>query len=338
MDPTSPLSEFYGASESDETPTGWGSPDMMLEVSNIHAQHVTAVTSQATSAAWHADIAAKQAANLAQWVQYLWTKVARLQQEVQELEDWKKKTMEEVAKLRTAHRILQRKVMPDGPISDEVPGVPKAKSTPRLRVASQPSPTPPGLEQTPPALPAALSNFSICSSDCVSPATPIPQALAADDGPPEGVRVELLVIDGEERQCAQWRIRHLSAKLKSCMGRSLVSSPFAAYGLEDLRLMIFPEGKDSVKASRNKTYKDQYAKMVTEGPLDACLKFKVPECPPPHVVEYYLKIGDIRKGPFKHNFSESIVNGCSDFGVDWLKQVESDQSLTVTVEILPLQG
>jgi len=98
--------------------------------------------------------------------------------------------------------------------------------------------------------------------------------------------------------------------------------------------MVFPDGKEVAKGPRSRRQKELYAKKVSEGPLEGCLKLKVPDCPPPHTLEYYLKIGDTRKGPFVHNFAESTVNGCVDFGIDWLKQVDGDHSLTVTVEIL----
>merc|ERR1719189_3889 len=148
----------------------------------------------------------------------------------------------------------------------------------------------------------------------------------ADGTPAEAV--------GVEAEVAQWRIGQLSTKLRGCMGRALVSSPFSMWGLEDLRLMVFPDGKEVAKGPRSRRQKEAYAKKVSEGPLEGCLKLKVPDCPAPHILEYYLRIGPCRQGPFKHNFSESTVNGCLDFGIDWLKQVEPDLSLIVTVEVL----
>lgn len=299
--------EFEGA--------GAWSSDMMTEMNSLHAQHVSAVTSQATSAAWHADIAAKQAASLAQWVQYLWGQVATLQEEVKDLEDWKKKSLEEMNRLRAAHKALRKNVMPDA--EEESPSPPKSKSMPRLDT--------PEREE---AVPKSVTVADLSPSPLAAAELPL------DDGALEGVAVNPVNIDGVDLQRAQWRIPHLSQKLKSCMGRSLVSSPFTAWGLEDLRLMVFPDSKDSFKTQRTKKQKEQYTKMVTEGPLEGCLKFKVSDCPAPHVLEYYLKVGNARKGPFRHNFSESTVHGCAEFDVDWLQEVESDQSLTVTVEIM----
>eukprot|EP00928_Gymnodinium_smaydae_P013043 TRINITY_DN14753_c1_g4_i2.p2 TRINITY_DN14753_c1_g4~~TRINITY_DN14753_c1_g4_i2.p2 ORF type:complete len:391 (+),score=110.49 TRINITY_DN14753_c1_g4_i2:1673-2845(+) len=376
-----PQGEVDG-SPADVWGAGWGAQeDMMTEVNNIHAQHVTAVTSQATSAAWHADIAAKQASNLAQWVQYLWNQVATLQQRINELEEWKKKTLDEMTKLRFEHKILRRSLHTENEAGHEedVPPVPKAKSLPLMlaehvdkqnggpkaaakrrtgkavtlavgedvdlaKTVPLSVPLPPGLEAPPaPAAPVAPP---------ASAPPPPPQALAAaaadavasedlslplSDGAPEGVYVERGNVDGTECECAEWRIGHFSTKLKSCMGRALVSSPFSAWGIEDLRLMVFPEGKEVVKGPRSKRQKDMYSKKVTEGPLEGCLKLKVPECPAPHILTYYLKIGNIRKGPFRHNFAENTVNGCSDFGVDWLQQVDADQGIVARVEILALE-
>merc|ERR1719282_462590 len=82
----------------------WGSPgavppwldqEAMLgaDFSNVHAMN-------ATTAAFHADVAAKHAASLAQWVQYLQYSLAGLQNKVTELESWKKNALEDVRKLR----------------------------------------------------------------------------------------------------------------------------------------------------------------------------------------------------------------------------------------------
>jgi hypothetical protein len=300
----------------------WHGDGSMQELNSIHAQHVTAVTSQATSAAWHADIAAKQAASLAQWVNYLWGQVAGLQAKVKELEDWKRKALDDMAKLRSEHKAIRHKVMPDAePVDESVPPVPKAKSLPNMDASADGGTT---VERKP------------MKAVTVAMSPPPGLEVSLDESPLEGVNVERTSIDGHAAEKAEWRIGHLSAKLKNCMGRALVSSPFSAWGMDDLRLMVFPDGKDVAKGPRNKKQKDLYAKKVTEGPLDACLRLKVPDCPAPHVLEYYLKIGNVRKGPFKHNFEESPVNGSSDFGIDWLSQMETDQSLVIAVEILKM--
>eukprot|EP00443_Scrippsiella_acuminata_P023183 CAMPEP_0115188728 /NCGR_PEP_ID=MMETSP0270-20121206/11158_1 /TAXON_ID=71861 /ORGANISM="Scrippsiella trochoidea, Strain CCMP3099" /LENGTH=406 /DNA_ID=CAMNT_0002601915 /DNA_START=30 /DNA_END=1251 /DNA_ORIENTATION=+ len=368
------------AESSDASPTGtWYArnlPDMANELNSIHAQN-------ATCAAFHADVAAKHAASLAQWVQYLWGQIAGLQTKVVELEDWKMKTLDDMNKLRFEHKLLRKKVSPD--VEEDVPALPgKAKSLPLLladhvdpgseldkkakknkALASTPPSTsmraPPGLDgmvdkmpsnegveksksvrfaaggdMSPAVVPSEsddlqpqLGGRSISMMSEVSHVTD-----AVEEGLLEGVSVVPAMVDGIDAEVAQWRIGHLSTKLRGCMGRALVSSPFSMWGLQDLRLMVFPDGKEVAKGPRSRRQKELYAKKVSEGPLEGCLKLKVPDCPAPHVLKYYLKIGSCRQGPFEHDFSESTVNGCLDFGVDWLQQVDPDHSLTVTVEVL----
>eukprot|EP00929_Paragymnodinium_shiwhaense_P108945 TRINITY_DN75298_c0_g1_i1.p1 TRINITY_DN75298_c0_g1~~TRINITY_DN75298_c0_g1_i1.p1 ORF type:complete len:358 (-),score=74.78 TRINITY_DN75298_c0_g1_i1:247-1320(-) len=324
----------------------WEGPTTDLNA--LQHQHMTAVTSlsasQATSAAWHADIAAKQAASLAQWVQYLWNQVTTLQKRVMELEDWKKNTLDEMSKLRFEHKNLRRKAFPDGE-ADNAPPLPKAKSVPVLIADTVESGT-----TSPTGMPVAKRKANKAQTESVlklkgmGPPPGLEDSLDAreaenDDGNLEGVQVELLEVDGRTCMTAEWRIGHLSVKLRNCMGRALVSPPFKAWGLEDLRLMIFADGRDDASTGpRSKRQKDQYSKKVTEGPLDGCIKLKVPDCPPPHLLEYCLRIGSVRRGPFSHNFSENTINGCSEFGIDWLKQVDVDQSLKVTVEIFETQA
>ncbi|CAE6966335.1 unnamed protein product, partial [Symbiodinium natans] len=70
---------------------------------------------------------------------------------------------------------------------------------------------------------------------------------------------------------------------------ALVSPPFNAAGLEELRLMVFPEGKETTKGPRSKRQRELYSKKVNEGPLEGCLKLKVPSCPPQLELHYFLK-------------------------------------------------
>jgi len=367
------------SSDASPTSTWYGRnlpPDVSADLNSIHAAN-------ATCAAFHADVAAKHAASLAQWVQYLWGQTAGLQNKVAELEDWKMKTLDDMNKLRFEHKLLRKKVSPD--VDEDVPALPgKAKSLPLLladhvdpgseqdkktsknkALASTPPPSsmraPPGLDglvEKKPSIEGLEKSKSVrfASGGEASP-TPVPSeesgdqpqlglrsismmsevshvSDSVDEGLLEGVNVVPAIVDGLEAEVAQWRIGHLSTKLRGCMGRALVSSPFSMWGLQDLRLMVFPDGKEVAKGPRSRRQKELYAKKVSEGPLEGCLKLKVPDCPAPHILKYYLKIGSCRQGPFEHDFSESTVNGCLDFGVDWLQQVEQDHSLTVTVEVL----
>jgi len=156
----------------------------------------------------------------------------------------------------------------------------------------------------------------------------------------EGVTVSVGEVEGTPCMLAEWRIGHLSSKLRQCMGRALVSSPFSVAGLQDLRLMICPDGKEGGfrRGPRSRRQKELYAKKVSEGPFrDGWLQLKAPNSFDQHApqeIKYYMKVGDKRMGPFEHNFSESTISGCEDFGVDWLTQLEPDASLTVCVEIV----
>lgn len=366
---------------------GLDSEDMRVNVSNmVHAAN-------ASCAAFHADVAAKQAASLAHWVQHLWGQVATLNNKVIELEDWKRRTLDDMSKLKFEHKLLRRQLLPEERGVDGHHGLPpKTKSLPLLladhvelgesaktpKKAWLPSPgaypPPRGLwavagsgkavgdfgkqvrfaerilsgssvtASLAPSLldedgeqPGALRAFSAMSSSTMTSEVSMMSdspTHSIDDGPLEGVHVVPAVVDGLPCERAEWRIGHLSAKLRNYMGRPLVSSPFSAGGLEDLRLMVFPDGREATKGPRSRRQKELYAKKVSEGPLEGTLKLKVPECPPPHIIEYWLRVGLVRRGPFRHNFAESTVNGCYDFGIDWWKQVEADQSLTVSLEIL----
>jgi len=311
----------------------------------------------AINAAWHADAAAKSAEWLLELIQSLWSQIGTLQYRVEELEEWKRRTLDEMTKLRFEHKQLRKKLWPEHEVDEVV--TPNAKSV-QIMLAEHVDPSnatckapvkgkglsldesqfslkglgpPPGLEVRfgGGAAPSeALAESKTFTTDI----TAVSSTSETSSNVAQGLHVAKSSVDGTECMRAEWRIGHLSAKLKGCMGRPLVSVPFSAFGLEDLRLMVFPEGKEVVKGPRSKRQKDQYAKKVTEGPLEGCLKLKVPDAPEPHVLEYYLRVGSTRRGPFRHNFAECIVNGCADFGIDWLTQVDSDQSLTVTVEIV----
>eukprot|EP00747_Dinoflagellata_sp_TGD_P164000 gnl/TRDRNA2_/TRDRNA2_183340_c0_seq1.p1 gnl/TRDRNA2_/TRDRNA2_183340_c0~~gnl/TRDRNA2_/TRDRNA2_183340_c0_seq1.p1 ORF type:complete len:491 (+),score=83.97 gnl/TRDRNA2_/TRDRNA2_183340_c0_seq1:91-1473(+) len=169
----------------------------------------------------------------------------------------------------------------------------------------------------------------------------IKRVTSSDEVAGEGIRViEGSVVVSAERgevNClqAKWTIGHFSSKLKGCNGRALVSSPFNAAGLEEVRLMVSPDAEDKTKGPRSRRQKEIYAKRVSEGPLHGILKLKVPTCPAPSVFEFYLSVGSHRVGPFKHDFQNSTVHAWGDFGINWLDQVDpTDQSLTVGVEIL----
>lgn len=316
--------DFWGAGPWEQEAMGGGD-------FSVHAVN-------ASSAAYHADVAAKHAASLAQWVQYLSVTLGNLQNKVTELEDWKRRALEETRKLREEHRQLRAQVL-----REEV----AASPTRRAGSSDEESPVhPPGLiagsstddKDLTPALkspgqsPQRMISASSSSTFSIGSASSYQDMDALSKE--EGVQVSKVALDGAQCERAVWRIGHLSAKLRGCMGRALVSSPFSAMGLEDVRLMIGPDGKEPAQG-KNRRQKELYTKRITEGPLDACLKLKIPNCPEKCELWYYLTVGSARRGPFVHNFAESTVSECGDFG-DWLKQLDADKSLTVAVEVFPL--
>jgi len=289
------------------------------------------------NAQYQAELAASCATELAAYFQSLWGTVLHLQHKVQELEDWKKNALEDVRKLREEHKVLRRKVLGEEPVVNHVRSNVRAKTMPSQLVPMVTDSPPPGLHDSPPGLKvpkevsfAKQGSLSSGHSGTLSMAS----MLSDDPGHLDGVQLSHASLEGLELERAEWRIGQLSQKLRGCIGRALVSSPFSAAGLEDLRLMVLPEGKELTKGPRSKRQRELYAKKVNEGPLDGCLKIKVPSCPPELELQYFLKVGTSRKGPFRHSFAENTVSGCDDFGVDWLKQLEPDGSLLVCVEFV----
>lgn len=151
-----------------------------------------------------------------------------------------------------------------------------------------------------------------------------------------GVLVGLTKVSGDPCTRAEWRIDSVRSKLQASMGRPLVSPPFAAPGLPNLRLMVFPDAREAVRSARSRERKGMYAAMVKKGPLQGSLKLKA-DCleRSSTVLRFHLTVGGVRRGPFTYDFSECAIHGCDDFGTDWLKQVDdATGNLSVGVEIL----
>merc|ERR1719440_1139265 len=164
--------------------------------------------------------------------------------------------------------------------------------------------------------------------------SPAQSAVAAADAPP-GMWIGPVQLTGTASMRAEWRIEDLRVRLQACMGRPLVSPPFAVCGLPNLRLMVFPDAREAVKSARSRERKGMYAAMVKKGPLHGSLKLKADCLEHAKVLKFHLTVGGVRKGPFVYDFSERAIHGCDDFGADWLKQVEeATGNLRVGVEIL----
>eukprot|EP00812_Abedinium_dasypus_P008709 NODE_2450_length_932_cov_512.836944.p1 GENE.NODE_2450_length_932_cov_512.836944~~NODE_2450_length_932_cov_512.836944.p1 ORF type:complete len:203 (+),score=74.65 NODE_2450_length_932_cov_512.836944:20-628(+) len=134
--------------------------------------------------------------------------------------------------------------------------------------------------------------------------------------------------DGSRRWRAEWRIAQLRTKLRSSLGKALVSPAFSAGCLEEARLMLHP----TTGGGRSAQQRDAFARMVSHGPLRGALKLKVSSAP--CAVQYRLFIGEATEGPFMNDFTSTPVHGCAATDADWLTQVAEDQSLTVGVEFV----
>jgi len=189
---------------------------------------------------------------------------------------------------------------------------------------------PPGLELAPVAeLPEELPTPVSISSTPTAGGMPEDKSL-------ESVTVEQSEVDGITCTRAVWRIVQLRGRLKTSLGKPVVSPPFTIAGLGDLRLMVTPDAKGTLEGMRGKSKQSHFAKMLSQGPLECTLKVKVPSTTTP-VVKFYLIVGpNCRQGPFTCDFMQHTVHGCNDFECDWLKQVDEEGCLCVGLEIVEI--
>jgi len=181
------------------------------------------------------------------------------------------------------------------------------------------------------------------------PGPPGPPGLAAEPplaGPvdkvnlelPPGIKIFGFQAAGPKCTRVEWKIDDLNGKLQASMGRPLVSPPFAALGLPNLRLMVFPDGREVMKNARSSERKGLYTQMIKKGPLNGALKLKADCLQCATVMTVNLIVGEVRAGPLVYDFSEQAIHGLDDFGIDWLRQVERfTGSLTVGIEILEVR-
>ncbi|CAE8650275.1 unnamed protein product [Polarella glacialis] len=200
---------------------------------------------------------------------------------------------------------------------------------PGLRVPSRASAAEQGLEKV-----AAAAAAAVLLQKPAAPALS-----AADHALPLGMSIGTADVGGSTCTRIEWRIEDLYGKLQASMGRPLVSPPFSALGLPNLRLMVFPDGRDTMKNARSGERKGLYAAMIKKGPLHGALKLKADCLECATVMKVNLTVGKVRAGPLRYDFSEQAIHGLDDFGVDWLKQVDkSNGSLTVGMEILEVRS
>jgi hypothetical protein len=168
----------------------------------------------------------------------------------------------------------------------------------------------------------------------------IPRKPAESLAVAQGMCLRSVEVDGSAYTRVEWLVEKFCAKLQPNMGRPLVSPPFAACGLPNLRLMIFPDTPEAVKNARSRDRKNIYANVLKKGPLSGSLKLKADALEgAPAVITFNLTVGPVRVGPVTYDFSEQAVHGVDNFNTDWLKHVDaSDGSLSVGIEILEQQA
>eukprot|EP00928_Gymnodinium_smaydae_P013536 TRINITY_DN14934_c0_g1_i1.p1 TRINITY_DN14934_c0_g1~~TRINITY_DN14934_c0_g1_i1.p1 ORF type:complete len:417 (+),score=80.67 TRINITY_DN14934_c0_g1_i1:168-1253(+) len=151
----------------------------------------------------------------------------------------------------------------------------------------------------------------------------------AEQPAPPGMSIYSTELSGSAVTCVDWQIDKFSGKLESCRSRPLVSPPFSACGLPNLRLMVLP--CSAVKSSRRDTKTKGGGK---KGPLHAALKLKADCLEEATLMTFSISVGPVTLGPFTYDFSQQAVHGPEDAGIDWLEQVEhSSGGLRVGVKI-----
>lgn len=134
----------------------------------------------------------------------------------------------------------------------------------------------------------------------------------------------------------EWRIDNFKQKLKDSMGRPLVSPPFEAAGLDELRLMVFPNLGLAAAHLTTREQKSWYEAKITEGPFSGALKLKVVTGASALVMKFTGFVGTKEEGPLEHNFADHIICGV-EFSHNWLSMLSSG-SITVGIEILEVNG
>lgn len=189
---------------------------------------------------------------------------------------------------------------------------------------------PPGLPKSSPSDVESVSNTAASSS--WKPALAASTSNAVDDDCPQGMSM----CTTELGTRIDWHIEAFRSKLQGHNGRPVVSPPFSACGLPNLRLLVSVDTRDLAKSSKGAKGKAAAKAAAKKGPLVGSLKLKA-DCLEggATVLSFILIVGSVRAGPFAYDFSQQAVRGPEDFGVDWLSQIDNNSgNLRVGVEIL----
>lgn len=191
---------------------------------------------------------------------------------------------------------------------------------------------------------APVAASATCSQGVSAPSTPppglLPVSATSASVPGKGISSDgiLYFIDtyqGKQSQKVQWKIGRFSSQLRSAMGRAVVSTAIEMWNLQDMRIMIEPDKTE--KGPRSRREKELYQKRVSEGPLDGFLKLKIPDGPQEQL-EFWVEVGEHVSGPHRHDFSEAAMFSWHEQGLDWIKEIQEDGSLTVAIRVAEPNG
>jgi hypothetical protein len=238
----------------------------------------------------------------------LMSQFVELDDKFAELDDWRLKTVGLVHDIRVEHRTLRRTV-------GEEPFV---------------TPQPLFVEHEAVAIPERHSRSRSDSPELNIDTDIVVRKGCSECEGPDGKKTK------NSSMRADWKVKHFSGKLRGAAGRPVVSSPFAMCGLQEIRLMVTPEwgGKSG---PRSRKEKEQFSKMVTDGPLRARLSVKIPNACP-SVLRYFLRVGKTVTGPHEFDFSNTAIHDCGSFDGNWLLEMDKDGSISVGMELLAPPG
>lgn len=285
---------------------------------------------------------AEAAAHACHFAPALEAQVHGISSRVQKLERSRGQITKDLADMLNETRELQKRVGLAGPKEAQVSA--KAYDTDSILQVSHwdGESLPPGLGRrqsrlktapaTLPQVPEGIEDQPLIAKSQTEKILPPPGLIL-----PESLTVKMKDFDGVEISRVEWRIDNVKAKFKDCVGRPLVSPEFKAAGLQDLRLMVFPNlGLDAAGLTMREQ-KTHYEARIAEGPLSGALKFKVvTQVGDQLVIKFNLFVGEILKGPIEHNFADHVIHGL-DFSNNWLEQV-GNGALVVGVEVLTVNG
>jgi len=134
-----------------------------------------------------------------------------------------------------------------------------------------------------------------------------------------------------DRHITEWCIARAPKKLVGCAGKPMVSPAFSALNMDGFRIMVALHDKSAFEGKM--PICTQKSRRNSRGGQRLCVQLKVPDGVQCVGLEFLIRVGSVSCGPFLHDCSSGAVSSCCYPDVDWKKEVDDDQSLTVTIEI-----